>query len=105
MRYIRICPGCHQLFDTGRRDRVTCSTRCRVRIHRSAAHQTKRQDYERQGLDEADVAELAALQLLCPAIYKRRNSSKWLAKVGRAGRKRAIPLWRAPLRQAYLKKR
>jgi hypothetical protein len=34
-RYISVCPGCDRLFDTERRDAMTCSPACRVRAHRS----------------------------------------------------------------------
>ena len=105
MPYVRICPGCDEPFATARRDGVTCSSRCRVRIFRSEAHQLIRQEYERQDLNEADVAERAALQRLCPAIYKKRFSAQWTVRIGRPGRKRQVPMWRAPLLTAFLRQR
>lgn len=38
--WVKVCPGCGQAFHTDRKDRATCSDKCRQRVSRKVS-QTK----------------------------------------------------------------
>ena len=86
-RYIRVCFACRRLFDTGRSDRRTCSSRCRVRAHRKYRTARIRPP-------DAYAGELAALQALCPGTPDA--DATWRQAVATAYLERLYPRARRP---------
>lgn len=68
-RYVVLCAGCDLLFDTSRRDAMTCSPACRVRFHRNPKRREwLRREADAAGLHPAGILQGAASDTLCPAL-------------------------------------
>src|SRR3546814_723951 len=66
--YVHVCAGCDLLFDTARRDQLTCCGACRVRAHRNGSLKTLRADAERFDIEPGAILEAAAFRRLCPEL-------------------------------------
>jgi len=65
-RYIAVCRGCDLMFETSRKDQLTCSDACRVKAHRNGSLKALRDfckafDIEPHMLVQADAAKRLGL--------------------------------------------
>ena len=67
-RYVSECIGCERLFDSVRRDQVTCSTACRVRAHRSGALKRRHSQAEALRITPALIGHGRAMHALRPDL-------------------------------------
>jgi hypothetical protein len=65
-RYIAACAGCDALFESQRKDQLTCSPGCRVKAHRSGALKELRSVASRLEIAPSIIKQAAALRLLRP---------------------------------------
>lgn len=70
----RECEGCGQRLNLARSDARTCSTKCRVRVHRAAKRAAERAETARRSLCDALPAELRALDRWVRWEARRRAS-------------------------------
>lgn len=66
--YVFICAGCGLLAESRRSDAVTCSTACRVRIHRSGWSKTLQRVAAAYRIDVAALGQAKAIERLSPDI-------------------------------------
>lgn len=69
-RYISICASCRLLFDSTRRDRLTCSGACRIRAHRNGDIEPFKAaaKYAGSGVEVFHVLQAQAIAMLCPEL-------------------------------------
>jgi hypothetical protein len=67
-RYIAVCAGCSRLFDSERRDVMTCSGACRVKAHRSGALKSLRSAALSFEVKPASILQCQAVVRLCPEL-------------------------------------
>ncbi len=74
-RYIAVCRGCDLMFETSRKDQLTCSDACRVKAHRNGSLKALRDfckafDIEPHMLVSREI-ELDGNPQIVRAFYKR----------------------------------
>jgi hypothetical protein len=67
-QYISVCAGCDKLFESARRDQLTCSNACRVRAHRSGELKRLRQIAAQWEVRTDAMMQIRALTLLRPDL-------------------------------------
>lgn len=65
-RYVSVCLGCRTLFDTVRRDQMTCSSACRVKAHRNGEIANRRALADECKVAPASIGHAIAVDLLLP---------------------------------------
>jgi hypothetical protein len=80
-RYIFVCPVCDRLTDALRNDALTCSTACRVRLHRNPSLlDADRKIYQQLRVPLSMELQARALQELCPELQKPILEAKLTVK-------------------------
>lgn len=63
-RYIMVCGGCRLMFDSARKDQLTCSNACRVRAHRSGSLKALRGLAQQFEVSPGQILQAAAVDLM-----------------------------------------
>lgn len=64
--YVSVCVGCDLLFQTSRKDQLTCSTACRVRAHRNGSVEALRVVAMKMKIPPALLQRCKAVDRLLP---------------------------------------
>jgi len=62
--YIMVCDCCGLMFETQRKDQLTCSTACRVKAHRNGSLKALRKLAESFDLEPTQILQAAAIDKL-----------------------------------------
>ncbi|CVM17436.1 hypothetical protein M3C29_010505 [Micrococcus luteus] len=83
----RVCEGCGQRLNLARSDARTCSTKCRVRVHRAA----------KRAAERAELARIAVDQVIPARMRERDRWMRWApARRGSRITKRPVTVAGAP---------
>jgi hypothetical protein len=75
-RYIFKCACCGGLWESNRRDTLTCSPACRVAAHRSGALKIAREEAVRVDVGVERLLHVAAAKSLAPDLIRRLAERK-----------------------------
>ncbi|NRP22390.1 hypothetical protein LPJGGPFB_05649 [Ensifer adhaerens] len=75
-RYISVCVGCDLLFETVRKDQVTCSGACRVKAHRNGALKALNAHAKAFKVPRCGIGFSRAIGLLRPDLRKQVASGE-----------------------------
>jgi len=70
-RYVCCCANCDRLFESSRRDRVTCSGACRVSAHRNGLLKALRELANTLDLPLHELLQMQATSQLCPQLFEQ----------------------------------